>query len=104
MSIGGQSPIPNSITKSARARYTQKFDRLSDVLIKATRAEDIKKAKKGDKHAVLYNFQNTLLIGYETDQLDFWYARARPQKRPLRSAIQAAEVCTTMIVVRLMKR
>ena len=53
-----------------------KFDKLRDVVSRATRAEDIKRAKQDGKHAILWNHQNTMLIeqrnmGLET--LDFLY-------------------------------
>ena len=55
------------------------IDKLRADLTKATCAEDIRRAKKEGKHAILYNFQNTTAIGggavwdRELDNLDLFY-------------------------------
>lgn len=63
----------------AIARFNLKLDRLRDVIVKATRSEDIVSAKKEGKHAIIWNFQNTLAIGggvdvdRELENLDTFY-------------------------------
>lgn len=61
------------------SRVDRIIDKLRTALIKATCAEDIRKAKKEGKHAILYNFQNTTPLGggadwdRELDKLDLYY-------------------------------
>jgi membrane dipeptidase len=57
-----------------------KFDKLRDILIHATCAEDIMRAKKEEKHAVILDFQNTTMIteppfdlDKQLDRLDLFY-------------------------------
>jgi membrane dipeptidase len=52
---------------------TQKLDALPDYMIKATRAEDIKKAKSENKYAVLMNLQNASVIGDDVNNIDLFY-------------------------------
>jgi membrane dipeptidase len=52
--------MEETIKKIAHAHL--KFDKMRDILVQATCAEDIRKAKKEDKHAVILDFQNTLMI------------------------------------------
>jgi len=56
-----------------------KFDLLKEVFIKGLSVEDIRRAKKEGKHAVIWNFQNTLMLGggydidIELERLNLFY-------------------------------
>lgn len=55
------------------------FDKLRDIIVLATRGEDIRRGKKEGRHAVILNFQNTLALGggldleRELDNINFFY-------------------------------
>ena len=77
-SVTLNAPNKDRAVKSI-ALYTYKFDNLGDVIVKATKAQDIKKAKEMKKHAVLWNFQNAQAIGGgtnledELENVEFFY-------------------------------
>jgi len=50
-----------------------RFDRLQEVYIKVTRAEDIRTAKKEGKVGVIMNFQNSTQISNDLAKLDFFH-------------------------------
>jgi membrane dipeptidase len=69
--------ILSSLTNISRTNLI--IDNFRDSLMHATRADDIRRAKKERKHAILYNFQNTIPLGggvdweRELDHLDLFY-------------------------------
>lgn len=54
------------------ARTEQQFDIMEDVLMKATKAEHVRKAKRDGKVALMINFQNTTHIETDIDKLEFF--------------------------------
>lgn len=76
--LRGRGSFEGTIRRMASSMV--KFDILKDVFTKALSVEDIRKAKNEGKHAVIWNFQNTLMIGggldadIELERLDLFYA------------------------------
>lgn len=55
------------------SRMDFKIDKLREILVRATRADDIRKAKANGKMAVIYGFQNTNQIGEDLENIDLFY-------------------------------
>lgn len=61
------------------SNFTYDLDNLRDIIVKATCVEDVRRAKREGKHAIMWNFQNTVLFGggvdveRELDNIDFFY-------------------------------
>ncbi|MBI4277275.1 MAG: membrane dipeptidase, partial [Armatimonadetes bacterium] len=72
---GGLGIPPFSFESSlhAIAHTTRLVDALPDHLVKVTRAEDIRRAKKEGRHGILMNFQNTAHLGTNLKILDLFY-------------------------------
>jgi membrane dipeptidase len=68
----GETPFTYENALRDIALWTRKFDSL-DWLVKATSIEDIERAKREGKRAVILNFQNTSHIGTDLKKLDFFY-------------------------------
>jgi len=71
------SPLPPSkayqIIVDAFAQYEQYINSNSEYLMKAKCTEDIDRAKKEGKLALMYYFQNTTPIEDDIDKIDFFY-------------------------------
>lgn len=61
------------------SNFLYKLEQLQDIVIKATSVKDVKKAKQEGKHAIFWNFQNTLVFGggedleRELNRINFFY-------------------------------
>ena len=55
------------------ANYERHIDQNRNYFIKATKVEDIHRAQKENKLALIYLFQNTTPIGDDLDRLDFFH-------------------------------
>ncbi len=53
--------------------WVRRFERLEEVYLKVTRAEDVRIAKKGGKVGIIMNFQNSTQIGNDLAKLDFFH-------------------------------
>jgi membrane dipeptidase len=62
-----------SLKSIARLRGAAPFDVMSDILIRFNRVDDIYKAKKENKLAVMLDFQNTISLGMNVNNLDLFY-------------------------------
>jgi len=51
----------------AMARYTYLTDKLGDIITKATRVEDVKRAKRVGKHCLMWNFNTPQALGGGVD-------------------------------------
>jgi membrane dipeptidase len=69
----GSPPFSFDSGLQAIAQTIRLVDALPDHLVKATRAEDIRRAKRDGKHAFLFNFQNTTHFGLDWRRLELFY-------------------------------
>jgi len=76
-STQGTTDLLSSVKRISETKYA--MDLHDDIVTKATRADDIRKAKRDGKHAIIWNLQNTLPFGggvdheKELDNIDFFY-------------------------------
>jgi membrane dipeptidase len=69
----GTPPFGFESGLQAIAQTTRLIDALPDHLVKATRAEDVRRAKRDGRHAFLLNFQNTTHFGLDWRRLELFY-------------------------------
>lgn len=69
----GQIPFSYEAALSEYARMIHRLDLLDEGFKMATRAAQVRQAKKEGKVAVFLNFQNTKHFGENLEQLDFFY-------------------------------
>jgi membrane dipeptidase len=55
------------------ADWVRRFDRLRDIYMKVTKAQDIRTAKQENRVGLIFNFQNTTHIGNDLSTLDFFH-------------------------------
>ncbi len=69
----GSPPFGYEAELHAIAHTTRLIDALPEHLVKATHADDVRRAKREGRRAVVLNFQNTTHFGLDGRQLDFFY-------------------------------
>jgi len=69
----GTPPFSFDASLKAIAETTRLFDAVPDHLVKITRAEDIRRAKREGRHGILMNFQNTAHLGLDLRNLELFY-------------------------------
>jgi membrane dipeptidase len=67
----GEASIENTVRDLVAVE--SKISIVSEVLMKAASAEDIRRAKNAGKLAIIYDFQNTDHLGYDLDNIDLFY-------------------------------